>query len=118
MGKTIIGVEKDQTPPSLDAAMISLANGTKLIQAVKNGDEPRILDVQRAKFSNGIDDFIKKDLRKLLNEMELYGDTMRISKDDMQDPILRTLKKDRDAFAAAVKAKNYGETRNTFKQWN
>eukprot|EP00415_Alexandrium_ostenfeldii_P002723 UN2723 len=54
----------------------------------------------------------------MLNEMEIFGLTMRVSKDDMQDAILKTLKKDRTDFANAVRAKDYAAIRQTFASWN
>jgi len=111
--------EKGDSKPEIDGAMISLTNGTSLVEALKEGKKARVLDVKRFDFnSDGIDLFIKKDLKKMLNEMEIFGNTIRVSKDDMQDPILKTLKKDRTDFAAAVKAKDYSEIRSTFARWN
>mmetsp|Transcript_38923 Transcript_38923/g.105403 ORF Transcript_38923/g.105403 Transcript_38923/m.105403 type:complete len:387 (-) Transcript_38923:93-1253(-) len=120
-GKTIIGYdkgEKGEPQPELDAAMIGLKNGTTLVDAIKEGKKPRVLDVKRFTFGEGIDDFIKRDLKKMLNEMEIFGLTMRVSKDDMQDAILKTLKKDRTDFANAVRAKDYAAIRQTFASWN
>mmetsp|Transcript_76669 Transcript_76669/g.211800 ORF Transcript_76669/g.211800 Transcript_76669/m.211800 type:complete len:388 (-) Transcript_76669:162-1325(-) len=117
-GKTLMGVDKGEETPALDAAMISRTNGTDLVKLLKEGGQPRILDVKRFSFNDGIDAFIKKDLKKMLIEMEIYSNLQRVSKDDMQDPILKTLKKDREAFAAAVRSKDYGEFQRTFAEWN
>lgn len=118
-GITIMGVEAQRdAKPTIDAVMISRANGTTLVNSILEGKEPRILDVKRFKFQDGIDAFIKKDLPKMLKEMEIYSTSQRMSKDDIQDPIVVTLKKDREDFEKAVKAKDYGEIRRTFTQWN
>lgn len=117
-GITIMTPEVKESVPKLDAAMISLTNGTSLVEAIKAGKAPRILDVRRADFSSGVDKFVKKDLKMLMKEMEFYGNTQRVSKDDMNDPILKTLKKDRDDLAAGVRSKDYAEIRRSFLSWN
>jgi len=117
-GITIMTPEIKESPPKLDAAMISLTNGTNLVQAVKAGKAPRIMDVRRADFDSGVDKFLKKDLKKLMLEMETYSLSQRLSKDDMNDPIIRVLKKDRDDLAKGVKAKDYAEIRRSFVSWN
>jgi len=117
-GMTIMAPENKESPPKLDAAMISLTNGTNLVEAVKAGKAPRILDVRRADFNTGVDQFIKKDLKKMIREMEEYSLAQRVSKDDMNDPILKVLKKDRDDLSKGVKAKDYAEIRRSFNSWS
>jgi hypothetical protein len=117
-GMTIMAPEIKESPPKLDAAMISLRNGTSLVEAIKSGKAPRILDVRRADFSSGVDLFVKKDLKLLMKEMEQYSNTQRASKDDMNDPILKVLKKDRDDLSKGVKSKDYAEIHRSFLKWN
>lgn len=117
-GITIIAPEDKQSIPTLDAAMISLTDGANLVEAITAGKAPRILDVRRADFSSGVDKFVKKDLKRLLGEMEVYSNCQRFSKSDMNDPILRVLKKDRDDLAKGVKSKDYAEIRRSFESWN
>lgn len=117
-GMTIMGFDEGVEKPTFDGAMISRTNGTEIVEAIKAGRKPRVLDVKRAQFGAGIDRFVKKDLPKMLDAMEVYSNSMRISKDDMQDPILGVLKKDREAFKEAVKAKDYGAIQKTFAAWN
>lgn len=116
-GVTIMAVPKDQRA-ELEGVMISRTNGTEILDAFNKGSKPRVLDVKRFEFREGIDRFIKKDLPKMMNEMEIYSNAMRVSKDDMQDPIIKLLKGDRDDFAAAVKKKDYAAIRSTFQKWN
>merc|ERR1712060_788086 len=108
---------KGEEKPDLDAVMINLLNGTTVFTALKEGKKSRVLDVKRFEFRKGIDDFLKKDLKNMLNEMEIYGNTQRVAKDDYADPILKTLKSDRDAFEKAVRDKDYGLMRTTFTSW-
>jgi len=108
----------DDPKPELDAAMVNIANGTVLFGAVKSGEKIKVLDVQRFKFEDNIDKYIKKDLPKLLKDMQSYGLLQRIAKDDLFDPIIKILEKLQNNFEEAVKSKNYGEIRRTFKAWN
>lgn len=116
-GITIMAPEPGTPAPSIDAVMISFTNGTELLAALKSGDA-RVLDVKRFDFTSNIDLFIKKDLKKMVNEMEIFSNTMRESKDDFKDPILLLLKKDREDFVAAVNSKDYGRIRTAFQKWN
>jgi len=117
-GMTIMAPEDSAAKPELDAAMVSLTNGTNLVQLIKAGKAPRVMDVTRSDFSSGVDKFLKKDLKILLKEMENYSNAQRVSKDDMNDPILKVLKKDRDDLAKGTKDKNYAEIVRAFKSWN
>jgi len=117
-GMTILDVPPESPKPAIDAVMISRINGTQLYNAVVDGLKPRVLDVKRLKFEDGIDRFIKKDLNKLLKGMESYSLSQRLSKDDIKDPVVTKLAKDRDEFEKAVRAKDYGGFRSAFKKWN
>ncbi|CAK0864577.1 unnamed protein product [Prorocentrum cordatum] len=118
-GVTEMAVDKGKDAPTLEAVMMSLVNGTEVSQAFEAGAQPRVLDVKRFdRVSAGIDEFIQqKKLKKMLNEMEVYGNTMREAKDDFSDPIIKELKKLREAFGAAVREKDLPKARISFKAW-
>eukprot|EP00437_Effrenium_voratum_P015896 CAMPEP_0181455092 /NCGR_PEP_ID=MMETSP1110-20121109/30579_1 /TAXON_ID=174948 /ORGANISM="Symbiodinium sp., Strain CCMP421" /LENGTH=366 /DNA_ID=CAMNT_0023579465 /DNA_START=50 /DNA_END=1150 /DNA_ORIENTATION=+ len=117
-GMTIMSVPAELGKAELDGAMIPRANGTSVVEAIQNGLTPRVLDVKRSKFEDGIDKFIKKDLPKLMTAMEGYSLIQRVSKADMSEPIVAQLKADRLEFEQAVKNRDYAEIRRTFKEWN
>jgi len=120
-GVTEMALEKgkDDDPKLLEAVMMSLSNGSDVSQAFVRGDAPKILDVKRFdKVSSGIDEFIQqKKLKKMLNEMEIYSNSMREAKDDFSDPIIKELKKLREEFDKAVRAKDLPKARSSFKAW-
>lgn len=119
-GITIMSVDSkdpDASKPGLDAVMINLINGTDIAESLQKGVPAQVTGVDRFEFKDGIDRFIKKDLPKMLAEMEVLGNTLRISKDDMNDPIIKVLKKSREGFAAAVKAKDYGQIQVAWDNW-
>jgi len=118
-GVTVMAVEKGQDEPVLEAVMMTLVNGTDVFAAFEAGSAPKILDVKRFdKVSSGIDEFIQqKKLKKMLNEMEVYGNTMREAKDDFSDPIIKELKLLRESFGNAVRAKDLPKARTSFKAW-
>merc|ERR1719401_1218926 len=97
--------------------MIGFANGTTLVNTLKGGGPAKVLDVRRFDFTANIDEFVKKDLKKMLNEMEIFSNTMRESKDDFKDPRILLMKANREAFRDAVMAKDYGAIRTTFQKW-
>mmetsp|Transcript_57807 Transcript_57807/g.102659 ORF Transcript_57807/g.102659 Transcript_57807/m.102659 type:complete len:379 (-) Transcript_57807:23-1159(-) len=117
-GLTLMSTEKEEGKPEIDAAMINLVNGTSLVEALTKGKTVKVLDVQRNKFEEGIDKFIKKDLPKLSKDMEGYSLVQRIAKDDLFDPRVKLLEKDRIAFEEAVKKKDQAEYKRTFEVWN
>lgn len=117
-GMTIMSFPAEMGKAEIDGAMIPLANGSSVFEAIRTGLKPKVLDVKRTKFEDGIDRFIKKDLPKLMTAMEGYSLIQRVSKADMSEPIIGVLKTDRVAFEQAVKAKDYGEIRRTFQKWN
>lgn len=116
-GVTIMA-PNDGNPPPLDAVMINLANGTAVRDFLKDGGKPRITDVERFDFTSNIDRFIKKDLKNMLEDMKVFGMSMRMSKDDVNDPIIGILDKCQKDFEAAVRSKDYGKIRSTFDAWN
>ncbi|CAE7463674.1 erkA, partial [Symbiodinium pilosum] len=95
-GMTIMSFEQGKA--DLDGCMISRANGTTVIDAINAGQQPKVLDVLRAKWENGIDRFIKKDLPKLSTAMEGYSLIQRVSKADPNEPIVNKLKADQKEF--------------------
>lgn len=117
-GMTIMSFPAEVGKPEVDGAMIPRQNGTSVFDALQNGLKPKVLDVKRAKFEDGIERFIKKDLPKLMTAMEGYSLIQRVSKADMSEPIVAQLKADRLEFEQAVKSRDYGEIRRTFKNWN
>ncbi|CAK9073330.1 unnamed protein product [Durusdinium trenchii] len=117
-GMTIMSVKPELDTAPLDGIMIPRANGTTVVDAILNGLSPKVLDVKRSRFEDGIDRFIKKDLPKLMTAMEGYSLIQRVSKADMSEPIVAQLKSDRTAFEEAVRKKDYAEIRRTFKSWN
>jgi len=108
----------DQGKPDLDGCMITRANGTALVDSISNGFQPKVLDVKRSRFEDGIDRFIKKDLPKLSTAMDGYSLIQRVSKTDPNEPIVNQLKADLKEFEKAVRSKDYGEIRKTWKKWN
>ncbi|CAE7233099.1 erkA [Symbiodinium sp. CCMP2592] len=108
----------DQGKPDLDGCMITRANGTALVDSINNGFQPKVLDVKRSRFEDGIDRFIKKDLPKLSTAMDGYSLIQRVSKTDPNEPIVNQLKADQKEFEKAVRSKDYGEIRKTWKKWN
>ncbi|CAE7850581.1 erkA, partial [Symbiodinium necroappetens] len=103
----------DQGKPDLDGCMITRANGTALVDSINNGFQPKVLDVKRSRFEDGIDRFIKKDLPKLSTAMDGYSLIQRVSKTDPNEPIVNQLKADLKDFEKAVRSKDYGEIRKT-----
>lgn len=118
-GVTAMTVEKGKDSPIIEAVMMSRVNGTDIVTAFEAGDAPRILDVKRFdRVSSGIDEFIQqKKLKKMLNEMEVYGNTMREAKDDFSDPIIKELKGYRESFGDAVRKKDLAKARSSFMTW-
>lgn len=119
-GVTIMAVDpksSDASRPGVDSAMISLINGTSIADLLESGGSARVTGVDRFEFKDGIDGFIKRDLPKLVAEMEVLGNTLRISKDDMNDPIIKILKTSRTQFRDAVKSKDYGQIEAAWAKW-
>jgi len=120
-GVTIMAVDPKSADPKPDigAVMIDLDNGTAVTNVIKNGGTAKVLGTDRFEFKEGIDEFIKnKELKKMMNQMEIYSNVQRMAKDDMSDPILTVLGKDRKLFKKAVEDKDYAAIRNTFAAWN
>lgn len=121
-GMTIMAVDPNARQTfsnSTAAVMISRTNGTDIANVLRDGGSAKVLAVTRFQWegNEGIDRFIKKDLKKMLNEMEIYDNNCRESKDDLNDPLLKSLKKDRKAFETAVLAKDYGAIKTSFDTW-
>merc|ERR1712107_941661 len=55
-GVTIMGVEKGQEKPGINALMINRENGTALADAPKDGGTAKILGTDRFEFPDGIDE--------------------------------------------------------------
>jgi len=117
-GVTIMAPETGVQNPAIDAVMITLRNGTDMVNSIRDGNKVTVLDVKRFDFSENINQFCKKELKKMLNEMEIYSTSQRLDKDDFSDPIIKILANDRAAFEKAVRAKDYAMIRSSFKQWN
>eukprot|EP00403_Amphidinium_massartii_P038255 CAMPEP_0178453294 /NCGR_PEP_ID=MMETSP0689_2-20121128/44732_1 /TAXON_ID=160604 /ORGANISM="Amphidinium massartii, Strain CS-259" /LENGTH=393 /DNA_ID=CAMNT_0020079119 /DNA_START=67 /DNA_END=1245 /DNA_ORIENTATION=- len=109
-GVTIMAHDPLAPGPNIGAAMVNLKNGTDLVSYVQNGGKAEIVRVQRLEFFEGIDTFIKKDLKAMIREMNVFGLSMRASKDDLKDPIVKILEKDQKDFKAAVESKDYALT--------
>jgi len=116
-GMTVMAPPEGQSPPQLGAVMLVAENGTTIVDALKSGGKAEVTDVFPCQFKDGIDQYIKKDLKRIVAEMEILGNTMRISKDDLKDPIIRQLASARDKFEKAVKAKEYGKSIAAFNDW-
>lgn len=117
VGVTVMTLPKGEDKPGIGAVMITNTNGTEMVSSIKEGGKLRIIDIQRFKFQEGIELFIKNDLKRLLTEMEALDNTQRLSKDDMQDPKVILFRKNRKDFEEAVKSKDYAAFRRTFNKW-
>jgi len=116
-GITVMAQDPNAPGPNIAAAMIGLQNGTDLVSYIENGGKAEIVKVKRQEFFDGIDDFIKKDLKKMMREMNVFGLSMRASKDDLKDPIVKILENDQKVFKAAVESKDYAAIRKAWQQW-
>jgi len=116
-GITTMAQDPNAPGPNLGAAMMNLKNGTDLVSYIKDGGKAKVVRVVRQEFYEGIDGFIKKDLKKMLTEMNVFGLSMRASKDDLKDPIVKVLEKDQKEFKAAVESKDYAAIRRAWAVW-
>eukprot|EP00929_Paragymnodinium_shiwhaense_P015548 TRINITY_DN12365_c0_g1_i1.p1 TRINITY_DN12365_c0_g1~~TRINITY_DN12365_c0_g1_i1.p1 ORF type:complete len:424 (+),score=97.34 TRINITY_DN12365_c0_g1_i1:83-1273(+) len=116
-GVTIMAASQEEGKPAINGVMIKRSFGYDIMEELLAGREVNIVLTDRFEFKDGIDQYIKKDLPKLIREMELYSTIQRSSKDDMDDPIVSRLKTDRIAFEKAVKAKDYAKIRTSFSSW-
>lgn len=107
----------DGVKPTIDAVMMNRLNGTLILEALKSDQGATVLLVDRAEFADGIDRFLKKDLKKLIREMNAYNLVQRLGKGDKDDPLTRELNGITKEFEKNVRAKNFGEFQRTFKQW-